>query len=64
MGASSGHVEGVRVLLMDGSVQVYSRSIDPAVWASLGTYRTELVSNEASDELPEAPSPPDEPTEP
>lgn len=60
MGASSGHVEGVHVLLMDGSVQVYSRSINPAVWASLGTYRSDL----SRDESPEPPSGSDEPTEP
>ncbi|WP_169973190.1 DUF1559 family PulG-like putative transporter [Tautonia rosea] len=59
MGASSGHVEGVRVLLMDGSVRVYARTINPAVWASLGTYRSDLTG----DESPEAPSPP-EPSEP
>ncbi|MEW4567510.1 DUF1559 domain-containing protein [Tautonia sp. JC769] len=62
MGASSGHVEGVRVLLMDGSVQVYSRSIDPAVWASLGTYRTDIPDED--EEGPEAPAAPDEPAGP
>ena len=41
MGASSGHVEGVRVLLLDGSVRIYSRTVAPPVWSALGTFRDE-----------------------
>jgi type II secretory pathway pseudopilin PulG len=39
MGASSGHVEGVRVLLLDGSVRTYSPSVALPVWQALGSDR-------------------------
>jgi prepilin-type N-terminal cleavage/methylation domain-containing protein len=32
MGASSGHVRGVNLLLLDGSVTLVTREIDPKVW--------------------------------
>jgi prepilin-type N-terminal cleavage/methylation domain-containing protein len=32
MGASSGHVRGINLLLLDGSVNVVTREIDPKVW--------------------------------
>jgi prepilin-type N-terminal cleavage/methylation domain-containing protein len=32
MGASSGHVRGVNLLLLDGSVTLVTREIDPRVW--------------------------------
>ena len=32
MGASSGHVRGVNMLLLDGSVTVVRPTIDPKVW--------------------------------
>ena len=32
MGASSGHVRGINLLLLDGSVTVVTREIDPKVW--------------------------------
>jgi prepilin-type N-terminal cleavage/methylation domain-containing protein len=32
MGASSGHVRGINLLLLDGSVTVVTREIDPRVW--------------------------------
>jgi prepilin-type processing-associated H-X9-DG protein len=37
MGASSGHVRGVNVLLFDGSVRTVTPGIDLAVWKSLAT---------------------------
>jgi hypothetical protein len=37
MGASSGHQDGVHVLLLDGSVKSYRRSITPEIWQALGT---------------------------
>jgi hypothetical protein len=40
MGASSGHVNRVNLLLMDGSLRVVTPSIDPMVWAGLGTVGT------------------------
>jgi hypothetical protein len=45
MGASSGHVRGVNVLLMDGAVTVLRRSIDQTIWKELAT-----VGAPASDE--------------
>jgi len=43
MGASSGHVPGVNLLLMDGRVMVVTRSIDPTIWkdfARIGTIQS------------------------
>jgi hypothetical protein len=37
MGASSGHEAGVHVLLLDGSVRTYSRTVPPEIWRPLGT---------------------------
>ena len=37
MGASSGHVNRVNVLLMDGSLRGVTPSINPKVWQALGT---------------------------
>lgn len=37
MGASSGHVPGVGLLMFDGGVKRISRKIDPAVWRAYGT---------------------------
>jgi hypothetical protein len=37
MGASSGHVNRVNVLLMDGSLRAVTPTIDPKVWKALGT---------------------------
>ncbi len=37
IGASSGHVHRVNVLMMDGSLRVVSPSIDPKIWAGMGT---------------------------
>ncbi len=37
MGASSGHVRGVNVLLFDGSVRTVTPTIAPAIWKALGT---------------------------
>lgn len=60
MGASSGHVEGVRVLFLDGSVRIYATTVAPPVWAALGTYR-DLESKEdvqaASDDEEPLPQP-------
>jgi hypothetical protein len=35
MGASSGHVQGVHVLLLDGGVRSYSTGISPKIWRGL-----------------------------
>ena len=35
MGASSGHVAGINLLLMDGRVMVVSPTIDPKIWKEL-----------------------------
>jgi prepilin-type processing-associated H-X9-DG protein len=32
MGASSGHVRGVNLLLLDGSVSLVTPAIDPKIW--------------------------------
>jgi hypothetical protein len=32
MGASSGHVRGVHLLLLDGSVTLIRPAIDPKIW--------------------------------
>jgi hypothetical protein len=37
MGGSSGHQDGIHVLLLDGSVKSYRRSITPEIWRALGT---------------------------
>jgi type II secretory pathway pseudopilin PulG len=37
MGASSGHAEGVHVLLLDGSLKTYRTSVSPEVWRALST---------------------------
>jgi hypothetical protein len=37
MGGSSGHPDGVHVLLLDGSVKIYRRSVTPEIWRALGT---------------------------
>jgi prepilin-type processing-associated H-X9-DG protein len=40
VGASSGHVRGVNLLLLDGHVEVVTREIDPNVWKKFATIRT------------------------
>ncbi|WZO99782.1 DUF1559 domain-containing protein [Isosphaeraceae bacterium EP7] len=35
MGASSGHVRGVHVLLLDGGVRSYSQGVSPKIWRGL-----------------------------
>ena len=37
MGASSGHVNRINVLMMDGSVKGVTPTIDPKIWAGLGS---------------------------
>ena len=37
MGASSGHVGGVNLLLMDGSVPLIRTAINPKVWRDYAT---------------------------
>ena len=39
MGASSGHVRGVNLLMLDGSVKLVVPTIDPAVWREFATLR-------------------------
>jgi hypothetical protein len=40
MGASSGHVRGVNLLMMDGSVKLLVPSIDPTVWREFASIST------------------------
>lgn len=40
MGASSGHVRGVNVLMLDGRVDVVTRGIDLKVWKEFATIKT------------------------
>jgi prepilin-type processing-associated H-X9-DG protein len=40
MGASSGHVKRINILMMDGSVRGITPTIDPKVWAGLGSVGT------------------------
>ena len=37
MGASSGHLDGVNVLLFDGSVRPFSPRVDPKIWREWAT---------------------------
>ena len=37
IGASSGHVNRINVLMMDGSLRVVSPTINPKIWAGMGT---------------------------
>ena len=37
MGASSSHVRGLNMLMLDGSARIVAPSIDPAVWTAFGT---------------------------
>jgi type II secretory pathway pseudopilin PulG len=37
MGASSGHVNRINVLMMDGSLRVITPAIDPRIWAAMAT---------------------------
>ena len=39
MGASSGHVRGVNLLMLDGSVKLVVPTIDPVVWREFATLR-------------------------
>jgi type II secretory pathway pseudopilin PulG len=52
MGTSSGHIEGVRVLLLDGSVRIYAPSVALPVWSALGSYRDETEAP-GEDESPD-----------
>jgi prepilin-type processing-associated H-X9-DG protein len=40
MGASSGHLQGVNVLMFDGSVRTVSPGIDSRVWKAMATTST------------------------
>jgi prepilin-type processing-associated H-X9-DG protein len=40
MGASSGHLRGLNVLLFDGSVSVVTRGIDPKIWREFARINT------------------------
>ena len=40
MGASSGHLQGVNVLFLDGSVRTVSRTVAPPVWRAMATTNT------------------------
>jgi type II secretory pathway pseudopilin PulG len=52
MGASSGHVERVNVLICDGSVRIYTPRIHPSVWRALASTNTPAAapSHPATDE--------------
>lgn len=45
MGASSGHVRGVHLLMFDGATRLVAPSIDPKVWKSLATVHGEAPPN-------------------
>ena len=53
--ASSEHLEGVNVLLLDGSVRTYGIKVDPGIWRALGTIQDSPVP---------APTPPASPSTP
>lgn len=40
MGASSGHLGAVNVLLLDGGVKTYTATVDPQIWSKLATPRS------------------------
>jgi prepilin-type processing-associated H-X9-DG protein len=44
MGASSGHVERVNVLLFDGSVRLYTPRVHPNVWRALASTNTHAAA--------------------
>ena len=46
MGASSGHVAGVNVLLMDGGVRTFTRTTDPALWRAFGSVGHDVDAGE------------------
>ena len=39
MGASSGHVRGVNLLMLDGAVKLVVPTIAPAVWREFATFQ-------------------------
>src|SRR5437763_11362033 len=41
MGASSGHLAGVNVLIFDGSVRTVSPTINPEIWKALATTQSD-----------------------
>jgi prepilin-type N-terminal cleavage/methylation domain-containing protein len=45
MGASSGHVRGINLLLLDGSVNVVTREIDPKVWKDFAAISSRQPAN-------------------
>jgi len=67
IGASSGHVDGIHVLTLDGRVQVVRPSVDPVIWKSLGNgFDTQSEPASVSEADPRAdsrPKPADSPTE-
>jgi type II secretory pathway pseudopilin PulG len=54
MGASSGHVDGVNVLVFDGSVRVFTPRVDPKVWREWAT--VPQVPREPSEGPPHQPN--------
>jgi type II secretory pathway pseudopilin PulG len=52
MGASSGHVDGVHVLVFDGSVRTFTPRVDPGIWREWAT--VPRVSDAPPDAPPEA----------
>jgi hypothetical protein len=44
MGASSGHVNRIHVLLLDASVRPFTPHVDPKIWRSLANIHDEAVS--------------------
>ncbi len=49
MGASSGHVDRVNVLIFDGGVRLYTPRVDPGVWRALATTNTPAAAPPGTD---------------
>ncbi|MBX6315657.1 MAG: DUF1559 domain-containing protein [Isosphaeraceae bacterium] len=64
MGASSGHVNRVHVLLLDGSVRPFTTTVDPDVWRRWGTIndRGQVPPSPSPAAGPDSALPPPEPT--
>lgn len=61
MAASSAHVRGVNLLMLDGSAKVVATSISPVVWRAYGTIGAEAPRSEADPSelaVPESTPPP------
>jgi hypothetical protein len=48
MGASSGHVGGVNLLILDGSVRTVPSRIDPKIWREWAAFSSSAVAHKPS----------------